>query len=58
MRSEDQIRSKIYELNQLLQINEDPLRLATLKAQVEMLEWAIHNPTEMYRIEDLEQLDS
>ncbi|MEK4252079.1 hypothetical protein [Paenibacillus sp. FSL W7-1287] len=58
MRSEDQIKSKVYELNQLIQNSQDPLQLATIKAQIEMLEWAIHNPTEPYHIEDLEQLDS
>jgi len=56
MRSEDQVKSKLYELRQLMQNSQDEMRLATVQAQIEMLEWALHNPTEIYHIEDLEQL--
>lgn len=53
MRTEDQIKRKLHELTQLLENCEDEQRAASVKAQIEMLEWVIYNPTGAYHFEDM-----
>jgi hypothetical protein len=54
MRTEDQVKRKQHELTQLLQNCQDEQRISTVKAQIEMLDWVMNNPTGAYHFEDME----
>jgi len=54
MRTEDQIKRKLHELTQLLENSQDEQRKTVVRAQIEMLEWVVNNPTGAYHWEDAE----
>lgn len=54
MRTEDQIKSKVHELSELLENCHSEQQMATVRAQIEMLEWVINKPTGAYHFEDME----
>ena len=48
MRSEDQIKRKIYELQQAKNSSTHEDRIRILNSQILILEWVLNNPTETY----------
>lgn len=53
MRTEDQIKRKLHELTELLQNCQNEQQTLAVKAQIEMLEWVVNNPTGAYHFEDM-----
>lgn len=50
MRTEDQIKRKLYELKNSLQNSTNEERSLLLRAQIEMLEWVLNEPIEKYHV--------
>lgn len=51
MRTEDQIKRKLYELNSLIQNSTNEERNTLIRTQIEMLEWVLNEPVEKYHVE-------